>query len=201
MPRYRLHGTPISPYVRKVMILARLHGIELDILAPSQPSGTSGYTGGDNPLGKIPALEWSPGQWLFDSPVICEWLDAQGERPLLPGDRRGRTVQQRQHALGDGIADATYNYRYETIRPEALHWADMIARHEAALVQAVASLEAEVATLGEDWTFGNLAIVCGLDYMQYRAAHLDWRERAPALARWHEGFAGRAEWRETFAYA
>ena len=182
------------------MILARLHGIELEVLKPETLGDPNGYTNGDNPLGKVPALEWQPGQWLFDSPVICEWIDAKGKTPLLPDDRHERTIQQWQHALGDGISDATYNLRYEMARPEKLHWPQMIARHEAALKSAVDTLEGIVGMLGEPWTYGNLAVVCGLDYMHFRARHLDWRARAPRLASWFETFAATGEYRETYAY-
>lgn len=197
---YRLHGTPISPFVRKVMILARLHGIELDIIAPEMPSGVSGYTGGDNPLGKIPALEWKLGEWLFDSPVILEWLDAQAQSPLLPDMLIAKTVQRRIHALGDGISTAAYNLRYELARPKELHWPEMIARHETALISAITALEAMVGELGTPWKYGNLSVVCGLDYMDFRAAHLDWRARASGLAAWHATFAKTPEYAETFAY-
>ena len=193
MMTYRLHGSPISPYARKVMILARVHDIVLDII-PAKASGSSGYTGGDNPLGKIPALEWWPGQWLFDSPVICEWLDAQGADPLLPNALHPRTIQKWQHALGDGISDATYNLRYETVRPKALFWPEMIERHETALRTSVATLESIVSMLGENWTYGNLAIVCGLDYLSYRGAHLDWPSLAPALSDWHKAMSELPHW-------
>ena len=66
---------PNSPYARKVMILARLSNIDLDEVMPKK-DGANGYTAGDNPLGKIPALEWKPAQFLFDSPVICEYLNS-----------------------------------------------------------------------------------------------------------------------------
>lgn len=201
--RFRLHGTPISPYARKVMILAGLHGVELDII-PAEAQGSNGYTGGDNPLGKVPALEWRPdthpGEWLFDSPVICEWLDARADAPLLPADPGTQTRQKRLHALGDGVSDATYNLRYELARPEALHWPDMVARHESALRNALAALDTERDALGGAWTYGNLAVVCALDYLQFRAAHLDWRALAPRLATWHEGARAWPHYQSTYAY-
>ena len=73
----KLFCHPVSPFARKAMILARLHGIDLEELKPEK-DGANGYKAGDNPLGKIPALEWQPGQFLFDSPVICEYLDSLG---------------------------------------------------------------------------------------------------------------------------
>lgn len=190
---------PISPFARKAMILARLHKITLDEVRPEK-DGARGYAAGDNPLGKIPALEWQPGQHLFDSPVICEYLDSLAKAPILPRDGHMRFIQLWQHALGDGLAEAVYNYRYETVRPEALHWPEMIERHETAIVQSIDTLERIAAFLGEAWTYGNIAIVCALDYANFRAAHLDWQTHAPKLAAWFEVMVSLPEYKETYGY-
>ena len=77
----------------------------------------------------------------------------------------------------------------------------MIARHEAALTSAVDAMEGMVGSLGGSlWTYGNIAVVVALDYMEYRASHLAWRERAPKLAAWHGALAETSEYRETYAY-
>jgi len=195
----KLICSPISPYARKVMILARLSDIELEEVEPEK-HGAHGYKAGDNPLGKIPALEWQPGQYLFDSPVICEYLDSLREAPLLPGDGHMRFIQLWQHALGDGLSDAVYNYRYETVRPAELLWDEMIARHDQAIRNSIATLDKIAPWLGDDWTYGNLAIVCGLDYASYRAGHIEWRAVAPNLAAWHDKISQHPVWRETYAY-
>ena len=181
------------------MILARLHGIEVEEIYPKK-DGANGYNSGQNPLGKIPALEWQPEQYLFDSPVICEYLDSLGETPILAAEKHKHFLQKWQHALGDGLSDAVYNYRHEVARPEALHWSEIIERHEAAIVHAVETLEQISDWLSGPWTYGNLAIVCGLDYASYRAGHLNWQERAPKLAAWHAGFASDEFYQQTFAY-
>lgn len=181
------------------MILARLHGIGLEELKPEQ-DGANGYKAGDNPLGKIPALEWQPGQYLFDSPVICEYLDSLGDTSILASDKHSHFLQKWQHALGDGLSDAVYNYRQEVARPEALHWDKMIERHETATIHAVETLEKISDWLGGPWTYGNLAIICALDYASYRAGHLKWQERAPKLAKWHAGFERDQAYSETYGY-
>ena len=177
----------LSPFARKVIILNRLqgHGIEE---VPAKKDGANGYGAGNNPLGKIPSLEWKPDEYLFDSPVICEFLDQRAKSPLLPRDPQARIQQQLFHALGDGLADAVYNFRYETVRPEALHWDEIIVRHEAAINNSIDYLEQIVDALGQPWSFGNLAIICALDYANFRAGHLNWQARAPKLAKWHESF-------------
>ena len=190
---------PISPYARKAMILCRLHGIEVEEIQPEK-DGAKGYKAGDNPLGKIPALEWQPGQFLFDSPVICDYLDSLGEVPILAADKHQHYLQKWQHALGDGLSDAVYNYRYEIVRPEALHWKEMIERHETAILSAVETLEQISDWLGGPWTYGNLAIICALDYASYRAGHLNWQERAPKLAAWHANFNDDAAYQDTYGF-
>lgn len=190
---------PISPYARKVMILARLSGIELDEVQPTK-DGANGYVAGDNPLGKIPALEWRPGQFLFDSPVICDYVDSLRDTPLLPETGELRYIQLWQHALGDGLSDAVYNHRSETLRPPDLHWDQMIERHNQSIRNAVATLEEISPWLGEDWTFGNIAIICGLDYAGYRAPHIDWKSEAPKLAEWHKKKSATGVWQATNAY-
>ena len=195
----KLHCHPNSPYARKAMILVRLHGIEVEEIKAVK-DGANGYTGGDNPLGKIPALEWQPQQFLFDSPVVCKYLDTLSETPILPADKHMRFLSLWQHALGDGLADAVYNYRYETVRPQELHWAEMIERHETSIKNAVDTLEQISEWIGEPWTFGNLAIICALDYASFRAGHLDWQKRAPKLAAWHAKFQDDPHYTSTYEY-
>jgi len=163
------------------MILARLSGVDLDEVYPDK-DGVNGYTAGDNPLGKIPAL------------------DSQRQTPLLPADGQERFIQLWQHALGDGLSDAVYNYRVETMRPPELHWDDMIKRHEQAIQNSVATLDKISPWLGADWSYGNIAIICGLDYASYRAGHFDWKAAAPKLADWHSTFAKTKVWADTNAY-
>lgn len=190
---------PISPYARKAMILARLHGIEVEEIQPEK-DGANGYLAGDNPLGKIPALEWQSQQYLFDSPVICQYLDSLGDRAILSADGHTRFLNLWQHALGDGLADAVYNYRYEIVRPKELHWDEMIERHETAIIRSIGTLEKICDWLGGPWTYGNLAIITALDYASYRATHLDWQERAPKLAAWHAQFQSDPHYKATYGY-
>lgn len=194
----KLHTSLTSPYARKVHIIAALKNIPLDEI-PAVASGAQGYTGGVNPLGKIPTLEISDDNVLYDSPVICEYLDSL-ETPILPASGNERWHQKHLHALGDGLSDAVYNYRYEVVRPETLHWDQQIKRHETAILSAISQLEAYHDDLGAPWAFGNIAIICALDYADFRAGHLNWRKFAPKLAAWHETFTRESAWMDTFGY-
>ena len=122
------------------------------------------------------------------------------DTPLLPESGHHRFIQLWQHALGDGLSDAVYNYRGETFRPAVLHWEEMIDRHNQAIRNSVTTLENISPWLGEDWTYGNISIVCALDYAGYRAGHFDWRLAAPKLADWHKEKTKTDVWRDTFAY-
>ncbi len=180
------------------MIFNRLKTLGIEEVGVTA-DGPRGYTQGANPLGKIPAL-LIPGQpVLVDSPVICEYLDSLKD-PVLPTSGPERFTQLRQHALGDGLSDPTYQYRYETVRPKNLHWDDIIARQDYAMRSAVMALEAEVPRLGTGWTYGNVAVVTALDYLSYRGPHVDWRAMAPNLAAWHKGFETDAAYIDTYKY-
>ena len=190
---------PISPFARKAMILARIHGVEVEESLPKK-DGANGYVAGDNPLGKIPALEWQPEQYLFDSPVICEYLDSLGDTKLLPAEGHERYLNLWQHALGDGLSEAVYNYRYETVRPKEMHWPEIIKRHETAIIRSVETLDKICDWIGGPWTFGNLAIVTALDYATYRAGHLEWQALAPSPAAWHKKFEVDPYYKDTYGY-
>lgn len=194
----KLYGSNISPYARKAMILWRVKGLEVKEL-PAHANGAHGYVGADNPTGKIPALVRDGHPVMGDSPVICEYIDSLSD-PILPPTGEARWKQLRLHALGDAISDATYNYRQETVRRSQIHWQKMIRRHETALTNMVKALEREVDGLGAPWEFGNLSIICALDYMSYRAGHIDWRVLAPSLARWHRSFTEEPAYKETYGY-
>ena len=123
----KLHSNPASPYGRKVKVVAHetglfprlsIHNLQTSAVGPDLALVA------DNPLGKIPCLVLDNGGALYDSRVICEYLDTlhQGAR-LFPAGGAERWEALRLQALGDGIMDAALLARYETfLRPEALRW-------------------------------------------------------------------------------
>jgi glutathione S-transferase len=122
----KLRHSAGSPFVRKVMVLAHEHGlvdrIELVPTAVSPVQGNEGLAP-ENPLMKVPSLVTDDGQTLFDSSVICEYLDNLASRgKLFPAAGPARWTALRQQALGDGILDALILCRYETVRPDDKRW-------------------------------------------------------------------------------
>ena len=118
----KLRYSPTSPYVRKVTVLAMETGLDQRIErlpTASSPDNPNPELGKENPLFKVPCLLTDDGLVLYDSPVICEYLDAQhGGRKWFPAGN-ARWVALRQMALADGILDAALLRRYELLRPQA----------------------------------------------------------------------------------
>jgi len=190
----KLHWSPRSPFVRKVMIVAHERGLvdRIDcvrtVAAMTTPHPELMR---DNPLSKIPTLVLDDGTALYDSPVICEYLDTLDGKPqMFPIEREPRMVALRRQALGDGFLDLLVLARNERLReePSAVHLRSAAVRSAAVLE----SLEREVqALMASAFDIGHVAIGCALSYLDFRFAEEDWRNGRPALARWHAGFVGR----------
>ena len=188
----KLHWSPRSPFVRKVMIVLHEKGlvdrVELVrsvvmLAAPPNPDVLA-----DNPLGKIPTLVLDDGTALFDSRVISEYLDGlKPEPPLLPAEPMARAVCLRRQAFGDGLCDILLLWRTEVTRGDAANPA-ISASFEAKVRASLARLEKEANDLGaEAFSLGHAAIVCALGQLEFRYPTCGWREAHPALAAWYDG--------------
>ena len=137
---------------------------------------------------------------LFDSPVICEYLDTLHDGPkLFPPPGRARWVALRHQALGDGILDAAILVRYEGLRPKECQWADWIDGQMRKMRGALSALEMELdaAALEGPLTIGQIAIGCALGYLDFRFQSEEWRGRHRRLAGWFEEFAQRKSMQAT----
>ena len=139
----KLYFSPASPYVRKVTVVAhetgQFAGLEL-VTERSSPVNPNPEVAVANPLVKVPTLVPDAGPALFDSPVICEYLDSLHDgAKLFPAAGSARWLALRNQALADGILDAAILYRYEiTLRPEALRWSDWLDGQMAKVNAAIA---------------------------------------------------------------
>ena len=147
-----------------------------------------------NPLGKIPALILDDGSAIYDSPVICEYLDELGGGHFFPraslfkaaeGRWRALTLQ----ALGDGLADAVVRRNQEMRLPEDKRSAAVIAHQTKAIEAAFSVADRASAKFPEAPTIGEIAIACAIGYLDIRAPNDGWRERYPQLASWLERFS------------
>src|SRR5258708_8441130 len=116
-----------SPFVRKVMVVAHEHGLvsRIELLPTTvSPVQANESLAPENPLMKVPSFVTDDGQVLFDSPVICEYLDsiATTGAKLFPASGAARWTALRRQALGDGALDALILCRSGTPRPEDNPW-------------------------------------------------------------------------------
>lgn len=141
-----------------------------------------------NPLGKIPTFFKDDGETLFDSRVICEYLDSLGQSKVFPaGDLRWQALKEQ--ALADGLLDAAMIIRYEiAFRPVELHWADWLAGQKEKIISAIDYFESNVAHLHERVDIGTISIGCALGYLDFRFPDYKWREGRDNLASWFSKF-------------
>ena len=181
----KLAYSPNSPYVRKCVVLAIQRGIdkqmELWTVGTTDPALVK-----INPLSKVPTLVLDDGTALYDSPVICEYLDSVGDGPkMFPPVGPARWKALRQEALGDGILDATQPRRREIALPQDEGRQTYIALQQAKVKAALAVLEAEADSLGMLTNIGEITIACALGYMDFRYANEPWRPGHPKLEAWY----------------
>jgi len=195
----KLYSSPTSPYARKARVIVHELGLDLDVIDIAA-RGNVEYRR-VNPLGKIPALVLDDGAVLFDSPVVCEYLDKAGGGAFFPEDgmvqpdsrrRKALTLQ----ALGDGVLDAVVTCVYENrFRPAEHRSAEIVGYARGAIATALDVLEG--ITFAAEPTIGEISVGCALGFVDLRLPDLDWRATRPRLAAWYEAFARRPSMQAT----
>jgi glutathione S-transferase len=168
-------------------------------VVPSEPNREYARV---TPLMKLPALECDDGSVLFDSVVICEYLDSlsKGAR-LFPSEGPARWRALRTHALADGILDAAVLGRYETaVRPAERRWDAWLQGQLAKVDQTLDFLEANPHDV-EGLDIGSVTAGCALGYLDFRYADRPWRGTRPRLAAWFEAMSRRPSFSKTVPYA
>ncbi len=189
----KLRYAPASPYVRKVTVTLIETGLEDRVeRIPTNPHDPETDIATVNPLGKVPALVTDDGEVLFDSPVICEYLDSlhDGDR-LFPAPGAPRWRALRLLALGDGMTDAGVLRRTEGRRPETFQYDKWVDRQNTVIGRAMDALEGELERLDGPVTIGHIAVACSIGWLDFRFPDLGWRADRPGLAEWFEAFSER----------
>ncbi|MCB1722161.1 MAG: glutathione S-transferase N-terminal domain-containing protein [Gammaproteobacteria bacterium] len=193
-----LRHSHTSPYVRKVVALLHETGLvdRVDIESVDGWSEPERLTD-ENPLSMVPTLVLDDGSSLYDSPVICEYLDGLHRGPrMIPeaGARRWQVL--REQALADGVLDCAILVMMEQVkRPEALRWDWWLGIKQRAILRALDQLEREAPAWRDRVDLGVIAIASALGYLDLRGGVGAWREGRPALAAWFEAFAARPSMR------
>lgn len=198
----KLHWSPRSPFVRKVMIAAHeldLAGQITTIRTVVQMTKPNPDLLPDNPLGKIPTLVLDNGTALYDSLVISDYLDAlAGGGRLIPTGGLERSIALTRHALGSGLLDTLVLWRNERDKPRDKQTQSWLAAFALKVHACLDHLEAQAPALAAaPFGIGHIAVGCALSYLDFRFGDDDWRAGRPALAAWHDAFKQRPSVRAT----
>ncbi len=197
----RLLFNDASPYARKCAVVAHEKGladqVEIDRIMIYEREIRD-----KNPLNKIPCLILDDDTGLFDSFVICDYLDRIGTGPkLIPADGEARTRVLRTHAIGQGLTDAALILRTQVMRDAKLDtplpkdW--YIERQWDAIKASCKTVDKEIASLHGDIDLGQISIATGLGYLDLRFPDSAWRQHAPKLADWYTEFVKRPSMQAT----
>ncbi len=198
----QLRYSPTSPFVRKVTITAIETGLDDKIeRVATDPWSAETDLRTSNPLSKIPCLVTDDGMVLYDSPVICEYLDSLNSGPkLIPESGKERFETLKLAANADGMIDAGVLLLVETMRrPEELRWDWWIERQSTTLLKAMDVLDAVADDMATDGpiTIAEVATGAGLGWIDLRFPDLGWRTDRPALADWFEKISERPSFQAT----
>jgi glutathione S-transferase len=190
-----------SPFVRKVMVAAHEVGVadristERVVVAADKPNANVMAM---NPLNKIPTLLLEDGTLLYDSRVICEYLDSLHDGPKLhPSDQAFRWRVLRRQALGDGLLEIMILRLGEQRRSQETQSESHLSSYRLKGAAALDRIEAEGIGPARSPDIGEIAVGCALGYLDFRFAADDWRAGRPKLSAWYANFTLRPSMRAT----
>lgn len=194
----QLLGSLTSPYVRLVRVLLAEKGLADEVeLVLTNPLADSPELRAANPLGKVPALVNTPVGTLFDSRLICEFLDAWHPHPgLLPSHGAERWDCLQRVILAQGLMDAAVATVFERGRPEANQSSLWLQRWDTAMDAALEQISRQ--DLDPAVTdLGRICTAVALGYLDFRHPSKAWRNQYPALAAWADNWASRPSMQAT----
>ena len=183
-----------SPYARKALVFAHEAGLarQIEVVQhETSPTRRNEHVFAENPLGKVPVLIRPDQSAIFDSDVICAYLDTlHSGRKLIPQEGEARWQALRLQAVAQGLADAGIQLRWEIERrPEAFRWPQLGDGYRDKLAASYDFIEAEISLDGPV-DIGQISLACTLSWLAFR--DLPWfGDRHPRLAAWFEAFSHR----------
>lgn len=181
-----------SPFGRKVKIAIAVKGLkdQVAIKAVDTNIPDNAEINVANPLAKIPTLVTDDGMSIFDSKVICEYLDGVGTGPqLFPAAGKARMQTLVLGTLCDGILEAALLMVYEKrFRPEEKWHAPWVQRQQDKVNRALDYLEKAPPALSGSPDYGQVTLACALGYLDFRHEG-KWRTGHPKLVAWLDRFA------------
>ena len=190
-----------SPFARKPIVLLHEAGsIDSVELVPvvGTPIDPGSFPTASNPLGKIPVLERQDGPGLYDSRVICKFINDHFSCSLYPEPPKlwdALTLE----ATADGIMDAAVLIVYEfRCRSEELRSDAWVDGQWSKIARALDALEERwIEYLDGPINIAHIAVGCALGYLDFRHESRNWRAGHGQLAAWHKDFAARQSMQAT----
>ncbi|TIV56830.1 MAG: glutathione S-transferase [Mesorhizobium sp.] len=197
----KLFWSSRSPFVRKVMIVAHDLGIAgriervRKVVHPAKPNAE---VMAFHPLSKIPTLILDDGQAIYDSRVICEFLDAEfGKGTLVPASGVARWQVFTRHSMIDAMVETCVMWNTERSKPEGRRDDEVVQASGVRAASGLDALERDKGFYESGLTLSHVAAASALAYLDFRFGTLGWREGRPRLAEWFEEFSQRPSFIET----
>ncbi|CTQ56918.1 putative GST-like protein YibF [Roseibium album] len=194
----KLYFANTSPYARKARMVILEKGLADQVETVFQnPFDESPDLKKANPLGKVPALVTDDGNTVFDSPIICAYLDSLSpETMLIPADEARWNVLTSE-ALADGILDAAFSIVMERRRPEEQQSSMWLERWQTGIQRTISAVDADLTPFVGDLTLAQIALGAALGYLDFRLPDIDWRASNPAISAWFADFTTRPAMKAT----
>lgn len=189
----KLFYSSTSPYVRKVTILAIETGLESKIERITTISGPMGEIAKSNPLGKVPTLLRDNGEAVYDSAIICEYLDGLNSgKKMIPENPEDRIKVLCLQSLADGATDAGILRMLESRRPANEQSPSWIKRQQLAFQQSFTVMDQSVDYFTRDIDLAQISFCATIGWFDFRLSdEFNWRADCPALADWYAAFSAR----------
>ncbi len=196
----KLYARPASPFVRKVRVMAREIGIKdrIEEIMLSSLEEMAAEMPKFNPLGKIPALILDDDSILYESKVICEYMDSLHDGPKLFPSGPARWPALMLQGLADGIAEAVIIAAMNKVmRPKEFVYEPAVEFQLEKVTRGLADIDGRVGEFGDVLTIGPLSVACAIGYTDFRFPELGWRDSNPNLAAWNAEFCERPAMKAT----
>lgn len=193
----KLLYTKRSPYARKVRVIALEKNIPLELVDEDLQNKSQRLLSA-NPLGKVPTLVLDNGTTVFDSPVICQYLDGLQDKPMMiPREASERIEVLKWEAFADDLTAAAINLYMEKVRhPDDFH-KDFTAALEANIRLAYGYIEKNLPKL-KKFNLAAIAVASAIGYIHFRLASL--KVQGP-LSQWFEEISKRPSMAQTIPVA
>jgi len=201
----KIFFSPASPFVRKCMVVAYETGLagRIEKLpSAAHPVNRDRNIVAVNPLGQVPTFFTDEGQPIYDSRVICEYLDHLAQGGIFPPASAQRWRALSEQSLADGILDAALLARYEAVvRPAQAQWDDWTRGQMDKIASALDYFEDAIRDRAGQVDIGTITLGCALGYLDFRFPDYDWRAGRGRLAAWFADFNQRPSMQQTLPTA